>query len=74
MSGESVTGAGSNGGLYELAGYYTFDNDGGAMADGDPAHDPGDIATASSRLQFQMLLAEPSDTTSDGDAVDVEMG
>ncbi|KAL1902370.1 hypothetical protein Sste5346_001349 [Sporothrix stenoceras] len=72
MSGDSVTGVGSSG-LYELPGYYTFDND-NSMAHGDSIDDSGDTATASSRLQFQMLLEDSSDTTSDGDAMDMEMG
>lgn len=73
ISGDSVGGGGGSSGLYEVAGYYTFDND-ALMAHTDSVDKPGDVATASSRLQFQMLLAESSDTTSDGDAMDVEMG
>jgi hypothetical protein len=46
------------------------------MVHAESVDDPSDAATAltSSRLHFQMLLAESSDTTSDGDAMDVEMG
>ena len=74
MSGDSVEGGGGSG-LYERTGYYTFENDGSmAHAAAGVGDDPANTATASSRLQFQMLLAESSDATSDGDAMDVEMG
>lgn len=73
MSGDSNQGGGSGNGLYELAGYFTFDND-GPTSHPETGDDPGDTITGPSRVQFQMLLADSSDTTSDGDAMDVEMG
>ncbi|ERT00898.1 hypothetical protein HMPREF1624_02132 [Sporothrix schenckii ATCC 58251] len=75
MSGDRIGDGGgpASNGLYELAGYYTFDH-GGPAAHAEAIHVPGDTTAATSLVQFQTLLAESSDTTSVGDAMDVEMG
>lgn len=73
VSGEGVAGGSSGGigGVYGLTNYYALDN---SAADHAAADEPRSEAAAPSRLQFQMLLADSSDTTSDGDVMDVEMG
>ncbi|CAK7226219.1 hypothetical protein SBRCBS47491_006156 [Sporothrix bragantina] len=63
-----------NGDVFGVTGYYTFYNSSAAHSS-TASHEPKshDAGTRSSRLQYQMMLGESSDTTSDGNAMDVEM-
>ncbi|CAK7200005.1 hypothetical protein SEUCBS139899_002693 [Sporothrix eucalyptigena] len=72
MTGESMSATNSNHDVFGVTSYYTLDSGSNGHI-GLHVNEPIDATMGPSRPRFQMLLGDSSDTTSDGDAMDVEI-